>query len=211
MYTIYSLSGPDGRTRYIGVTSKTEAYVLSHQRSAAKSAKRKTPVNEWVLELGDAVKYEALETVEADKKAERLELWITNARRGGLDLLNLTPEQHAERVRAAMKDPDVKAKISESGKGRVNSPEHRAAISAANRGRVITPEHREIISKTHKGKVTSPETKAKIAEKARGHKRNEGRTHSEEAKLKMSRTRHLKTHEEKGIVKETCRWCKPTT
>jgi len=207
MYTIYSLSGSDGITRYFGVTSKNAAYALSHHRSAAKSAKRKTPINEWILETDGDVSFTALEEVEAEAKDERLEFWIGNARRQGLPLLNVSKAEHAAKVKEAMAKPEVRAKISENGKGRVNSPEHRAAISAANKGRVISEEHKKIISDRHRGKVTSEETKAKIAAKAMGHKRNEGRTHTPEAREKMSRTRHQINHVDKSIVKETCKWC----
>jgi dipeptidyl aminopeptidase/acylaminoacyl peptidase len=211
MFTIYSLSGADGKTVYFGATSKNAAYALSHHRSAAKSAKRRTPVNEWVLENEGSVVFTALEEVSEEDKDTRLEFWLSNARRSGLPILNVTKEEHAAKVKKAMSDPAVRARISENGKGRVNTPEHRKAISEANKGRVISPEHRAIISARHTGKVTSPETKAKIAAKAMGHKRNEGRVHSEAAKEKMSRTRHTLNHVDKGIVKETCRWCNPTT
>jgi hypothetical protein len=207
MYTIYSLSGPDGVVRYFGATTKNEAYVLSHQKSAAKSAKRKTPANEWVLDNLNGLTFTALEEVEPERKDERLEFWIGNARRQSLPVLNVSKEEHRLKVRAAMASPEVRQKISENGKGRVNSPEHRKAISEANKGRVISREHREIISKVHTGKITSDETKAKIAEKARGHKRNLGRSHTPEAREKMSKTRHIRNHEDKGIVKATCRWC----
>jgi hypothetical protein len=207
MFTIYSLSGADGKTVYFGATSKNAAYALSHHRSAAKAAKRKTPINEWVLENSHSMSYMELEQVSPEEKDERLEFWISNARRGGLKLLNVTKEEHAAKVREAMSSPEVRQKISENGKGRVNSPEHRAAISAANRGRVISDEHRAIISARHKGKVTSEETKAKIAEKAKGHLRNLGRTHTPEAREKMSRTRHIRNHQDKGIRKDGCRWC----
>jgi hypothetical protein len=207
MYTIYGLVGPDRNIRYIGVSSKDAAYVLSHHKSAAKGAKRKTPVNEWVLENEGSVSYKVIQEVEAENKASRLEAIISALRENGADLLNLTPEEHAARVKEAMSDPEVRAKISENGKGRVNSPEHRAAISEANKGRVISPEHRAIVSARHKGKVTSDETKAKIAAKAMGHKRNVGKTHTEEAKAKMSKTRHMNNHVAKATVKVGCRWC----
>ncbi len=207
MFTIYSLSDEGGTTRYIGVSSKDAAYVLSHHRSAAKSAKRRTPVNEWVLENSASMGYTALEEVTADSKDTRLEVWLSNARNSGLNLLNVTKEAHAAKVKEAMSKPEVRAKISENGKGRVNSPEHRKAISDANKGRVISPEHRAIISERHKGKVTSDSTKALIAEKAKGHLRNLGRTHTPEAREKMSKTRHTLNHVDKGVVKATCKWC----
>ena len=207
MYIIYGLCGPDRNIVYIGVSSKDAAYVLSHHRSAAKSAKSKTPINEWVLENGAEMSFKPIQTVTAEQKSERLEAIIGAMRENSARLLNLTPEEHAAKVKKAMADPAVRAKISENGKGRVNSPEHRAAISKANIGRVISPEHRAIISERHKGKVTSDETKAKIAAKALGHKRNEGRVHSQEAKDKMSQTRHRINHVEKDVVKEGCRWC----
>lgn len=211
MYTIYSLSGADGITRYFGATSKNAAYALSHHRSAAKSAKRRTPVNEWVLENEGSVVFTALEEVADEDKDTRLEFWLANAKRQGLPILNVSKEEHAAKVKAAMSKPEVRAKISENGRGRVNTPEHRKAISDANKGRVISPEHRAIISERHRGKVTSDETKAKIAAKAKGHLRNLGRTHTPEAKEKMSRTRHQLNHADKGIVKDGCRWCNPTT
>lgn len=210
MHTIYSLSDASGQTRYIGATTKDAAYVLSHHRSAAKSAKRRTPINEWVLENSDSMSYTALEEVSTEDKDTRLEFWLSNARRSGLNLLNVTKEDHAAKVRAAMSSPEVRAKISENGKGRVNTPEHRKAISEANKGRVITPEHRAIISERHRGKVTSEETKAKIAAKATGHLRNLGRTHTPEARRKMSETRHRINHTEKGVTKDSCVWCNPS-
>ena len=204
MYTIYGLSDNGGTLRYIGVSSKDAAYVLSHHRSAAKSAKRRTPVNEWVLSIGDRLKYKAIHEVTEEQKTDRVNAVIESLRSAGVDLLNVSKEEHAAKVRQAMSDPDVRKRISENGKGRVNTPEHRAAISRANKGRVISEEHRAIISKVHSGKVTSDETKAKIAEKARGHKRNAGRVHTQASKDRMSHTRHLKNHLE---PKEGCRWC----
>lgn len=211
MYTIYALVDERGTFRYIGSSTKDAAYVLSHHRSAAKSAKKRTPVNEWVLGYPGRITYKPLLQVEDILRKEELEKAIAKYRGQGHDLLNLTKEQHAAKVREAMAKPEVRSKISENGKGRVNSPEHRKAISEANKGRVISPEHKAIISATHKGKVTSEATKAKIAEKAMGHKRNAGRTHSQEAKDKMSHTRHVRNHVEKDVTKPTCRWCNPTT
>jgi len=208
MYTIYGLCGPDRNIVYIGVSSKDAAYVLSHHRSAAKGAKNKTPINEWVLEHGAEMSFKVIQEVTEEQKADRLAAIISAMRDNGTKLLNITPEEHAARVREAMSDPEVRARISENGKGRVNSPEHRQAISEANKGRVISEEHKAIISIIHSGKITSDATKAKIAAKAMGHKRNLGKTHSQEAKDKMSQTRHRKNHVEKDLVKEGCRWCK---
>lgn len=211
MYTIYGLCGPDRNIVYVGVSSKDAAYVLSHHRSAAKGAKNKTPINEWVLEHGAEMSFKPIQQVTEDQKAERLDAIITAMRESGTKLLNITPEEHAARVREAMSTPEVRQRISENGKGRVNSPEHRKAISEANKGRVISEEHKAIISVIHSGKITSEATKAKIRAKALGHKRNLGKTHSQEAKDKMSHTRHLRNHVEKEVTKATCRWCNPTT
>ena len=211
MYTIYGLCGPDRNIVYIGVSSKDAAYVLSHHRSAAKGAKNKTPINEWVLEHGAEMSFKVIQEVTEEQKADRLAAIISAMRDNGTKLLNITPEEHAARVREAMSDPEVRARISENGKGRVNSPEHRAAISEANKGRVISEEHKAIISIIHSGKITSDATKAKISAKAMGHKRNLGKKHSEEAKDRMSHTRHRKNHVEKDITKDTCRWCNGET
>jgi len=207
MYTIYGLCGPDRNIVYIGVSSKDAAYVLSHHRSAAKGAKNKTPINEWVLEHGAEMSFKVIQEVTEEQKADRLAAIISAMRDNGTKLLNITPEEHAARVREAMSDPEVRARISENGKGRVNSPAHREAISKANRGRIISEEHKAIISVIHSGKVTSEATKKKISERAMGHQRNLGKTHSESAKNKMSHTRHIRNHIEKETTKDSCRWC----
>lgn len=60
---------------------------------------------------------------------------------------------------------------------------------------------------SRKGAKLSEETKQKIAAKAKGHKRNAGKRHSEETRYKMSFARHRKFHTEKSIVKDDCPHC----
>lgn len=205
---IYALTDSEGVIRYIGYTKNDLTYTVNHHRSAAKAMRKATPVNVWIAEIGlRAFKGEVLEQVTPEDAEDRLAYWVENARHQGFDLLNLTKEEHMERVREAMRAPEVRKRLSEANKGRVRSPEWRAKVSAANKGRKLSDEHRANISKAQKGKVVSEETRRKISEKAMGHRRNVGKVHSPEAREKMSRSHHANHHLSKGVVKAGCRWC----
>ena len=83
---------------------------------------------------------------------------------------------------------EVRRKISESNKGKVNSPETRAKISAANKGKVMSAEARAKISKNCASR--RPEVKAKIAKTSLGRPNvNKGRKFTEEEKAILYATR----------------------
>jgi len=205
---VYALYGPDGKPHYVGYTTNTVRYRVNNHRSTAKAG-HPAPVNEWIREVGlDNYEGRVLEVVPVGTSlAERAQVWIEGFTKAGHTLVNCTPEQHVKRTKAALDRPEVREKIKNQPRNYVRTPEWRAAISQANKGRVISEEHRAIISKTHTGKVVSEETRKKIAEKAKGHKRNLGKHHSEEAKAKMSLTKHQNQHVAKGVSKATCKHC----
>ena len=204
---IYGLSGPDGRLSYIGSSRNDLTYVVQHHRSAAKARKNQSPVNLWILEVGlHSFTGEVLETVTEEDAADRLQWWLDAAREAGHPIRNLTKEDHSERVRKAMNDPEVRARI-EASRPRKYTRRADWVSRKGQTGRHISEEHKAAVSRAHKGKVLSEETRRKIAEKAKGHKRNAGRVQSEETRLKMSWTKHQNGHVAKEIVREGCRWC----
>lgn len=96
----------------------------------------------------------------------------------------LTQEQ-AEKRNAALRSPEVRAKISAALKGKKKniSPEGRASIVATHKGKVLSEETRNKISESKKGMPGHPhsvESKAKISES------NRRRTVSDETKRKIS-------------------------
>lgn len=201
---IYGVIGPDGRLVYVGTSKNDASYVEHHHRSAAKAGKSQTPINQWIRTVGlDKFKVETLEEVPSEDAKDRQQFWIDSARLAGHPIRNLTKEETSERVRKGMQES-----------GTVKQPRTRPKTYKPREPRTgfhITDEHKAAISRAHKGKVVSEETRKKISEKAMGHKRNAGRVQSPETRMKMSLTKHTRGHVEKGIVKETCRWCNPTT
>lgn len=203
---IYGLAGPDGTIRYIGATSSTVRYRVNNHRSAAK-ANHPAPVNEWIRNVGlHNFTGELIEEVPEGVSLEsRRDFWIDSFKRNGKPLFNCSEEQHRERTKEALSRPEVREKMKGIARPHTQTEEWRKMISEVNKGRVISPEHKAIISATHKGKVVSEETRRKIAEKAMGHKRNEGRTHTPEARAKMS---HTKSHLKKGVTDPNCIYCR---
>lgn len=207
-YTIYTLSGPDGGVRFVGTTSmRLQARIIRYK--SAIDAKGKSPVMEWIREIGyENLVARTIETVGTkEMMKERAEHYIRTFSLGGHDLLNVTPEQHREIIRKTFENPAVREKISVANKGRVRTPETRARMSEAKRGHPISDEHKAIISKVHTGKFVAESTRKLISEKAMGHKRNEGRVQSPLTRLKMSVSKHENGHIAKGIVKDNCKWC----
>lgn len=197
---IYGVSGPDGRLVYVGTSKNDAAYVEHHHRSAAKAGTSKTPINDWINEVGFyKFKVEVLETVTEEDAKDRQQWWIDASKESGHPILNLTKEETSERVRQGMKES-----------GTVRAPANRPSTYKRSNNRTgfhLSEEHKAAISRAHKGKVVSEETRKKISEKAKGHKRNLGRYKSEATRLKMSHTKHQNGHVVKGITKDTCRWC----
>lgn len=203
---IYTLSGPDGAVRFVGMTT-TGLWQRVIRYKSAMDSPGKSPVMQWIREIGyDNLNAHVVEVMPSpDGLKERTQHWIGVFARGGHDLLNVTPEQHRETVRKRLEDPAIRAKISKANKGRVRSAEARARMSAARQQFGISDEGRAKISATHTGKFVSEETRRKISEKAMGHTRNAGHVHTEEARLKMSYSKHLVIHAE--APKAGCKWC----
>lgn len=71
--------------------------------------------------------------------------------------------ENKESIRAAMADPEVRAKISAANRGRKLTPEHIEKVAAANRGRKLSAEHCAKISKANKGRQRTESHAANIA------------------------------------------------
>lgn len=167
-----------------------------------------------------------LENVSSQEELDAREVfWIAEARRRGADLFNMTDggegtygyvptaesrarasalrkgislsPEHRAAIASAMRDPAVKARLSEghrnsplekasrvksaeARKGTKASAETRAKISAAHKGRVFSVEHRARLAEAGRGRTHSAETRAKLAAL------HLGKTASPEARAKMS-------------------------
>jgi group I intron endonuclease len=72
------------------------------------------------------------------------------------------------------------------GTGIVHTIESRAKMSIASRGKIMSQESRIKMSAAKKGRIVSDESRAKISVAMKGNKRSLGKTHTAEAKKKMS-------------------------
>lgn len=144
-------------------------------------------------------------------KAERR--WIEDMKSQGARLLNIanggsgpTAETRAK-MSAAMKRPEVCAKLSAAHMGKILSAEHRAKISATLMGHPVSAETRAKLSAVNMGKTHSVETRAKLSAASTGENNpmkrpearaklsaansgennpNYGKTHSAETRARMS-------------------------
>jgi group I intron endonuclease len=100
-----------------------------------------------------------------------------------------TPEQRKEiyASRTGRKHTEeVCAKISKSNTGKIRSLETCAKLSIAHKGQKPSPETLLKISTALTGHVVSLETRAKLSKASIGNKRNVGKKHTTERKMKLS-------------------------
>lgn len=127
---------------------------------------------------------------------------IKRLRAMGTSLVNMTnggdgfsgyvlSEEAKEKKRLALigrpRSEETKQKLRLANLGKKHTEESRRKMSEAQRKKTVSAEVREKISKAHKGKKLSLETRRKISEVAKGRKTFLGKTHSKEARLKISR------------------------
>lgn len=93
----------------------------------------------------------------------------------------------AQRGRVASQQ--ARDNMSAAGKGRVMSAAHRENLSIANKIRFSDPDERRRVSESQKGKGPSHETAKKIQQTRAANGNRFGWVHSEETKMKMSKTR----------------------
>lgn len=207
---VYTLSGPDGAVRFVGTTTTGLRQRVIRYKSAIKGPGT-SPLLEWIREVGyENINPRVVETLPSPEGLKaRGEHWVDVFRNGGHNLLNVTPEEFAGRVRKALSDPEVRKRISVAKAGVPKSEETKARMAAARKVRGITEEGRRRISEVHTGKIVSEETRKLISQRAMGHTRNAGKVHTMEARTKMSHSRHLVIHAE--TPKAGCRWCEGLT
>jgi len=99
---------------------------------------------------------------------------------------------------------ETRLKIGKSHKGRIPSEEARQKMSEAHKGKTPSEETRLKLSEAHKGKTASEETRLKMSKDRIGEKNNFfGKTHSEEAKQKLSESGKERIGEKNGFFGKT--------
>jgi hypothetical protein len=78
-----------------------------------------------------------------------------------------SPETIAK-LKAALNNPEIKAKHKAGTKRSANRPEFKEALRKANLGKTLSEEHRRKISEANKGKVVAEEVKKRIADSLKG-------------------------------------------
>lgn len=171
MITVYRLLDPTTfRIRYIGQTTDTlKGRVGSHRYNSKRSKNHSACWIKSLTKKGFIPMIELITQVSTQKEADDLEiLLIAFYRSIGCDLTN---RSEGGKVNRGYKlSEEAKARISNTMRGRMLTPEHRSSISAARKGMKFPPETCANISASHIGKPNN----------------FLGRTHTPEAKAKMS-------------------------
>ena len=193
-YTYVHRKADTGEVFYVGKGSGNRA-TFFHQRSKywGRVAKKHGVIVEFV-----AFFYEEQHALESEVSL------ISSYRLDGVKLANLT--DGGEGTSGRMHTPEAIAKMVAASTGKIPSQQSRKRMSAAKRGLVRSAEHRKNLSiatklrfsnpdevkkssDAQKGKGPSPETAKKIQQTRIANGNRFGWVHSEETKLKMSKTR----------------------
>lgn len=193
---IYALVDPiTEQVRYIGKSNNPRKRYNAHLTDT-RFCKHK--IN-WIKKLKEqslVPVLQILEEVSQDTWQERERHWIAFYRQHGHDLINetdggegmngweVTPEVRAKRsesLKGKVRTPETIAKLTELSRARAKDPEIRAKMSESAKKRQLTPEGRASLSKKRKELYTNkPELRDKLSE---SHK---GRIPSEETRAKKS-------------------------
>ncbi len=209
MNVVYALSDSGGVIRYVGRTSIGAARRLSAHLSRARNANVKSPVAQWIIQIGEErVRIHILEDLGAEATIHDLNTrecyWIetqgTHISKGGLNLTaggqgNMAGYSHTE---------ETKQKIAQGQLGRKASEELRKKLSDAHLGKSTGPRDpatKAKIANTLTGHTVSETTRAILSEKMRG------REITEEHRKSNGRAAHVRWHINKDVVSVECEWC----
>lgn len=221
---IYGLFDPRNLDlRYIG-KSKSPHHRLIDHISEAKRELKNNHKNNWIRQLlndGLTPAVEILEECAEDTWEESEKAWITECKKFGVRLTNVTKGGENPPVineLPELQQLEIKAKWSKTRMGR----------PSANIGRTWSQEYKDKMSKALSGnnnpmfgkfgkdhpatgRIVSKETKEKLSERVRGKKNPMfGKTHSDEAKKKLSiagkgRKQTWDEKKKKSLTNKMCR------
>ena len=173
---IYGLFDPRNyQLRYVGKADNVEKRLSQHIKQVKHRQYKNRYVCNWIRQLlseGLTPSIEILEECTQDSWKEKEIAWITDCKKFGLKLCNLT--NGGDGTQGYVFSDETKQKLSDMRRGKTTSL----------KGQSISEEHRDNISKALKNRVVSEETRKKIGASSKG--RNVGIKRSEETKRKMS-------------------------
>ena len=214
---IYGLFDPRNyQLRYVGKADNVEKRLSQHIKQVKHRQYKNRYVCNWIRQLlseGLTPSVEILEECTQGSWKEKEIAWITDCKKFGLKLCNLT--NGGDGTQGYVFSDETKQKLSDMRRGKTTSlkgqsisEEHRDNISKAlkgkpshRKGKTLSDEHRakiknnashhgqtdeakKRISEASKNRVVSEETRKKIGASSKG--RNVGIKRSEETKRKMS-------------------------
>ena len=173
---IYGLFDPRNyQLRYVGKADNVEKRLSQHIKQVKHRQYKNRYVCNWIRQLlseGLTPSVEILEECTQGSWKEKEIAWITDCKKFGLKLCNLT--NGGDGTQGYVFSDETKQKLSDMRRGKTTSL----------KGQSISEEHRDNISKALKNRVVSEETRKKIGASSKG--RNVGIKRSEETKRKMS-------------------------
>lgn len=210
--------------RYVGLTTRGAARLQEHVNEALNPnhPRHLGDKAEWIRSLRGQITFEVLEICEDPKDLNLAEMkWIAIFKERGYDLFNATNGGAGTFGFSPIWSDETKLKISKSKMGHTVSDETRQKLSVATKRNPVSAEgqRRAAESRAKSGYTHSEETRRKISESHKKRWENlEYSGPSTETKAKLSATRksmdidnskslHVRWHEKRQIVSETCKHC----
>jgi group I intron endonuclease len=177
---IYAITSPSGK-QYIGSAVDLRVRWMRHRAELRSGVHHNAPLLAAYLKYGlDALRFGVLCQIEDITKLIFFEQAAFEAYRPAYNVARIagscvgTSETEAARQNraAALARPDVRARISAAGRGRLQTSEHVAKRVASKAGYTHNAETRAKITAALAGRTASDETKAKMSATRRGRPRS---------------------------------------
>jgi group I intron endonuclease len=197
---LYLMTNTVNGKQYVGITTRT-LEVRFHEHCFVALRGRKTLIAAAIRKYGsDAFRIELLAEALDYTTLQQMER-AAIAQQGTFRPHGYNLTLGGEGTLGRLLSEEARLRIALANKGRVRSDAHKAAVSRAQRGRVVSEETREKMGAWQHGehnnmygKHVSEEHKQHLREVHTGKQYALGRTHSAEAREKMSRAHTGQTH-----------------
>jgi group I intron endonuclease len=166
---IYRIRNTFNGAVYIGSAVRMSARWRLHLRQLRKGSHHSVRLQRAWCRYGEgSFVSEVIEAAAPGELLSREQYWLDRLRPFGARGYNICVTAGSRlgmRASAA-----TRAKMSESGKGRVKSPEHQAAITSALRGKKMSERQKSFLSQYRTGRKASPEARARMVEAQKNRK-----------------------------------------
>ena len=199
---IYAFQNSENKKIYAGSSKAINTRIRSHI-NMLKNNSHHSPHLQHAWNNGASFNLLILESFEDESiLIEREQNWM-NYFQSYNDSFGYNISPTAGNTLGVTPSEETRLKMSKAGKGRKFTSEHKRKISIANKGKKLSPEHIAKMSERQKGYVMPESTKEKIRNSCKG--KNDGRKHTVEARIKISKARKGTTKKDRKLSESDIR------